>query len=125
MDEQPGLTGDERAELERLRAENAVLRAQARRPDGLAVERGPAGGAVRVRGRQHVGRCDGAALRSACSRCWRRRSGDRARNGPWSRCDAAPGPNLRPAQAVERDQAAQFPLRPSTPDAVGLTYRTA
>jgi hypothetical protein len=34
MDEQPGLTGDERAELERLRAENAVLRAQARRPDG-------------------------------------------------------------------------------------------
>ena len=43
MDEQPGLTGDERAELERLRAENAVLRAQAQRPDGLAVERGPAG----------------------------------------------------------------------------------
>ena len=34
MDEQPGLTGDERAELERLRAENATLRAQAPRPDG-------------------------------------------------------------------------------------------
>jgi hypothetical protein len=51
MDEQPSLTGDERAELERHRAENAVLRAQARRPDGLAVERGPAPG----RGRGSVG----------------------------------------------------------------------
>jgi hypothetical protein len=43
MDKQPGLTGDERAELQRLRAENAALRAQARRPDEVAVDRGPAG----------------------------------------------------------------------------------
>ena len=68
MDEQPGLTGDERAELERHRAENAVLRAQARRPDGLAVERGPAPGRAaaalahdRGRGTDRARLCAGTA----------------------------------------------------------------
>jgi hypothetical protein len=51
MDEQPGLTGDERAELERHRAENAVLRAQARRPAWPSNAARPAPG----RGRGSVG----------------------------------------------------------------------
>jgi hypothetical protein len=38
MDERPGLTGDERAELERLRAEVSALRSQTR-PEGVATRR--------------------------------------------------------------------------------------
>ena len=50
MDRRPGLTDDERAELDRLRAEVATLRTRARSA-GVAAKGGPTGVAVRQRWR--------------------------------------------------------------------------
>jgi hypothetical protein len=97
MDSRGALTGDERAELERLRAEVATLRVQVRQPE-LPARDAVTGRAVRQRWRTVV-----AALLTCSAVCWRRWPG-------W-RCGPAPGHRHRPVRR-HREPPGQRPGHP-------------